>query len=72
MKTPQGTVITDITASGINKTSTIEKEDNRHRLGAKYNPENFGLAEVNWKKKQVTLKLVNIEGKTVSEAVHQF
>lgn len=71
MKTPQGTVITDITASGINKTSTIENEPNRHRLGAKYNPENFGMADIDWKKKEVKLQLLNLEGQPVAEALHK-
>lgn len=56
----------DVTASGLNRTSGIRGEKNSARVGPVYPDENFGLAEIDWKKKKMTLKLVNLEGQDVS------
>lgn len=59
--------VTEVTASGINKTSNLKDEPNRYRIGEKYNQENFGLAEIDWAAKKITLKVVDIKAQPESK-----
>lgn len=72
LKTKKGQII-EVTASSINRASKIFKEQNSLRLSAvPYFDENFGLGQIDWKQKQIKLKLMNLSGNTVSETAISF
>lgn len=58
-------IIYDLTASGINRVSTISEEPSTTRVGSFYSKENFGLFEFDWSKRQVQASIRDIKGKTV-------
>ncbi len=62
----------DITASGINRTSTIAKEENRFRVGKRTVKENFGLFLIDWEKRQLDISLMGIENQLIDKTVFQF
>ncbi len=64
--------ISEITASAINRISTIENEPNRFRLGKLYNKENFGMMEIDWNERQVGFRIHDIHGNTINQASYKF
>lgn len=65
MKWPGVGEIYDFTSSGINRVATIQDEKNRHRVGPIYAHENFGLAEIDWQKKNMLVSIHDIKGDKV-------
>lgn len=59
--------IYDVTASAINRPSNIQSEKNSHRIGQLYSQENFGLAQIDWKKGKVRVELRDLKGQLVQE-----
>jgi alkaline phosphatase D len=47
----------DLTASGLTHHASFEKEQNRHRVGPLVADLNFGLLEIDWTARPVTLQL---------------
>lgn len=72
MMTPQKTQITEITSSGINKTSSLLAEVNRHRIGEKYNQENFGSLKIDWKKSKYLAEIIDLKGQSILKIENQF
>ncbi len=62
----------DITASGINRTSTITNEDNRFRVGKRTVKENFGLFLIDWEKRQLDIALMGIGNQMIDKTTFQF
>lgn len=62
----------DITASGINRTSTIASEDNRYRIGKRTIKENFGLFLIDWEKRQLDISLMGIGNQLIDKTTFQF
>ncbi|WP_374033453.1 alkaline phosphatase D family protein [Bdellovibrio bacteriovorus] len=55
----------DVTASSLNRPNKYPDADS-HYVGATYNQENFGLAEIDWKKKTVSLQIRDMNSKVVN------
>ncbi|MES3037517.1 MAG: alkaline phosphatase D family protein [Bdellovibrionota bacterium] len=55
----------DITASSLNKPSNLEESDSAY-VGASYQKENYGLATIEWEKKEISLELKDLNGGTVN------
>ncbi|MCE3010751.1 MAG: alkaline phosphatase family protein [Proteobacteria bacterium] len=72
IKQINGRSLLEMTASAINRPGSLPEESNRWRLGPKYDPVNFGLAEINWEKKTMTLSLRDIEGKVIHQVEQKF
>lgn len=64
--------LTEITASGINRTSTLADEKNRYRLGSNYLKENFGLIEIDWRSRKLIASLKNLSNETVQKVEFKF
>lgn len=64
--------LNELTASAINRPGSLPTEPNRWRLGPKYNPVNFGLADIDWKQRFVTLSLLNLKGEIIYKVEQQF
>lgn len=57
----------DITASSLNRPNNYPDQD-PHYVGPTYNAVNFGLAEIDWKKKTVSLEIRDLSNKVVNSA----
>lgn len=55
----------DLTASSINRTSNLNEEDQTY-VGKSFSAENFGLLNIDWKSRVMTLELRDIEGKVIN------
>jgi len=62
----------EITASGINRNSTIQNEKNKFRIGDRILDSNFGQIEVDWKKKSLNVFLIDLNGKRLSRLKFRF
>ena len=51
-KTPQGMNVIEVTSSSLNKPGSIQQEVNPYRVGPLVTGANFGLIELDWKKKE--------------------
>lgn len=58
----------EVTASSINRPSRFSDAD-PHYVGTPYSAENFGIADIDWKKKIVTLELRGMENQVVNKVV---
>lgn len=57
----------DITASSINRPSSLPPEMDPSYLVPSYNQENFGLAQIDWRKKTLTLEIRDLKGQVVKD-----
>jgi alkaline phosphatase D len=55
----------DVTASGINKTTTLKEEPAATRLGDFYKKENYGLIALDWDKATATVSIKDMSGHIV-------
>ncbi|WP_374000198.1 alkaline phosphatase D family protein [Bdellovibrio bacteriovorus] len=55
----------DITGSSINRANNYKDAD-RHYVGAVYNKENFGLAEIDWKRKSIKVDIRDMQNEVVN------
>jgi len=62
----------EVTSSGINKAFSAAKEPGPNRLGALYAAPNFGVVDIDWWARQVTLGLRDEAGTTQRSAVISF
>lgn len=72
LKLDPNLALLDVTGSGINRTATLESEPNRHRQGDRIGVVNFGLAEIDWKKRSVKIDLIGLDGNTLSTVSRKF
>lgn len=63
----QGLEIMDITASGMTHSFSGTQEYNRHRVGSLITDESFSILEINWPTKQISIKQLNMQGKTLNQ-----
>jgi alkaline phosphatase D len=56
----------EVTASGINRVSNIENENNAFRVGPRIMDNNFGEIDIDWQNKTAELKLIDVKGQTRS------
>ncbi len=56
----------DITSSGINRKIDKRDEANKYRIGDTYNPNNFGLANIDWNKRKIRFDIIGIDGKSAN------
>lgn len=57
----------EVTASSLNRPSRYTDADS-HYIGNTYSQENFGLAHIDWKKRQVKLEVRNMQNEVVNQA----
>ena len=55
----------EATSSSLNRPWRNARENDPRQIGAVYGPENFGMVEIDWKSRRVTLALHGIDGKIV-------
>nr|BFD60081.1 hypothetical protein CKG001_21880 [Bdellovibrio sp. CKG001] len=55
----------DITGSSINRANNYRDSD-RHYIGPVYNKENFGLAEIDWKRQSMKVDIRNMQNEVVN------
>lgn len=55
----------EITSSALNRPNNFEDKDS-HYIGSAFNKENFGLAQIDWKKKMMKFEVRDINGTTVN------
>jgi alkaline phosphatase D len=70
--TPGGIPVFDLTASGLNYSEPGAHFLNRYRLGIYDSGVNFGHAEIDWARRQVSLQVRDLEGRLVLEQVVNF
>lgn len=56
----------DITSSGINRKVDKREEANKYRVGEIFNPNNFGLANVDWQKRKIRFDIIGTDGKSAN------
>lgn len=56
----------EVTASAINRPSTLAEEDGSY-LGPVFGGENFGLAQIDWKSRKLKIELKNLKNETVNK-----
>lgn len=61
----------EVTASALNRPTKFTDAD-QHYIGNYYNSENFGVAKINWSKKEVQLELKDISGHNVNAVTVPF
>ena len=59
---PLGYPLYDLTSSSLNHPVDFVNERNRHRLGARFNPINFGMIDVDWKSGTLMLEIRGLHG----------
>lgn len=62
----------EITASGINRNSTLSSEKNKYRFGERILESNFGQIEIDWKRKSLNISLIDITRKKITNKVINF
>lgn len=55
----------EVTSSSINRANKHEDKDS-HYIGSSYNQENFGLAQIDWKRKWIHLEIRNLKDEVVN------
>jgi alkaline phosphatase D len=65
---PAGAELYDLTSSSLNRPWKGASEQNRHRVGALFPLANFGIVDVDWAARQITLQIRDEAGKVQIEA----
>lgn len=61
----------EITSSSINRANNFNDAD-RHYIGNTYNKENFGLAQIDWKRKKVLIEVRGFSGEVANKVEINF
>jgi alkaline phosphatase D len=62
--------VNEFTSSGINRVSTLQGEPNRYRVGSVYSQVNFGMARIDWDRKDIALEIRGLNNELIQE-LHQ-